>query len=121
MKIPRSVVFEVARGFRGRSGSCFKLARIRAMKCLMSSYMQRQQRYRRYRVSWILAINAAARQWMLPYSLFMCGLRRCNVALDRKSLAVVAGTEPTSFRCLVEEAKRAAFFEPSKRRDTTGL
>ena len=121
MKIPRSVVFEVARGFRGRSGSCFKLARVRAMKALLSSYLQRQQRYRRYRVLWIQHMNAASREWALPYSWLMCGLRRQNVALDRKSLATLAQTEPVSFRCIVDEARRGATFAPFKQRDVTGL
>ena len=42
----------------------------------------------------------------VPYSQFMDGVQRSNIALNRKMLAELAVTEPYSFQSLVSEVKK---------------
>ncbi|EUD69543.1 50S ribosomal protein L20 [Plasmodium inui San Antonio 1] len=121
MKLPREVVFQVAKGFRGRSKGCFKIARSRAMKALLHSYIMRRQRYRRLRVHWIASINRACREWNFTYAHFMNSLLNNNIMLNRKSLYSLAYTEPISFKCLVDESKYVFFQRKLKFRDISQL
>jgi large subunit ribosomal protein L20 len=50
-------------------------------------------------------INAAARLHGLSYSKFMAGLKRANVALDRKVLADAAIYDPEAFAKVAALAK----------------
>ena len=43
----------------------------------------------------------------MSYSVFMAGLKRAGVDLDRKSLADLAARDPQGFSKLVESAKAA--------------
>ena len=52
-------------------------------------------------------INAAARDHDLSYSQLMHGLRRAGVAVDRKALAHLALTDPSSFSDLAKVARQA--------------
>ena len=79
------------------------------------------QRYRRFRVLWIVKINAAAREWGVPYSLLQHGAKQQQIAIDRKTFAALAATEPITFRCIVDECLRGAVSYPFKRRDISQL
>ena len=52
-------------------------------------------------------INAAARINGLSYSVFMNGLKKAGVELDRKVLADMAVNDADAFAALVEVAKKA--------------
>ena len=67
----------------------------------------RRVRKREFRSLWIIRINAAARQRGLRYSELIAGLKRANIALDRKMLAEMAVSDPTAFDAVVELAKAA--------------
>eukprot|EP00386_Alphamonas_edax_P012832 GDKI01039841.1.p1 GENE.GDKI01039841.1~~GDKI01039841.1.p1 ORF type:complete len:138 (-),score=15.83 GDKI01039841.1:38-451(-) len=121
LKIPREIIFQVAKGFRGRSKGCIKMARARAMKALQSSYTHRHQRATRYRAYWIGKINSAVREYDFTYRLFWGTMCQSGVHLDRKMLATLAETEPVSFKVVVDEMKRLAYYPPTKIRDVSGL
>ncbi|CAL1170685.1 unnamed protein product [Cladocopium goreaui] len=105
-RIPREIVFAVAKGMYGRSKRCFKLAAVRVMKELNHMYWLRKKRRKQMRILWITRINAASREHGFLYSRLISGLTRANMAVDRKSLCILAETEPASFKCVVDEAKR---------------
>jgi large subunit ribosomal protein L20 len=67
----------------------------------------RRQRKRDYRKLWIIRINAAARANGVSYSKLTGGLKRANIALDRKILADLAISDPAAFTKIVEQAKVA--------------
>jgi large subunit ribosomal protein L20 len=69
------------------------------------AYRDRKVRKRDFRQLWIVRINAAARLHGLSYSTFIAGLKRANVALDRKVLADVALHDPEAFAQVVALAK----------------
>nr|MCS5665038.1 50S ribosomal protein L20 [Acidimicrobiales bacterium] len=52
-------------------------------------------------------INAACRQHGTSYSVFIAGLKRAGVEVDRKVLADLAVAEPAAFAALVEVATAA--------------
>lgn len=83
MRIPKHIVFQVVKGYTGRAGRCFKNAVVAAMDSLKRSRLDRRQRYRRYRAFWNVRTNAAAREWDLPLSKMLNGLRGANVKVDR--------------------------------------
>ena len=108
----KAKVFELAKGFRGRSKNCWVLARNRVEKALQHQYSDRRVKKRTMRSSWILQINAASRQAGLPYSALMCGLVRCDISLDRRTLAELAISEPLSFRAVIDIVKESDVLPP---------
>jgi large subunit ribosomal protein L20 len=54
---------------------------------------------------WILRVNAASRAQGLTYSQFMDGLKKAEVAVNRKMLADMAVSEPESFANLIAIAR----------------
>ena len=96
-----------AKGYRGRSNNCFRIALEKVEKALQYAYRDRRVRKRNFRALWIQRINAAARLNGLTYAKFMHGLSRSGVELDRKVLADLAVREPESFKGLVEKAQSA--------------
>lgn len=100
-------VLKLARGYRGRNHTAFRIALEKVEKGLQYSYRDRRNRKRNFRSLWIQRINAAARQADMTYGRFMNGLRLANVNIDRKVLADLAAREPAAFDALVKQAKAA--------------
>ncbi len=98
-------ILKLAKGSRGRSKSTFRAAIQRVEKDLQYAYRDRRTRKRDFRGLWIQRINAATRLHGLTYSQFMNGLKRAEIALDRKVLAALAVTEPSAFEALVGRAR----------------
>jgi large subunit ribosomal protein L20 len=98
-------ILKLAKGSRGRSKSTFRAAIQRVEKDLQYAYRDRRTRKRDFRGLWIQRINAATRLHGLTYSQFMNGLKKAEIALDRKVLAALAVTEPTAFEALVGRAR----------------
>jgi large subunit ribosomal protein L20 len=100
-------VLELAKGYRGRSHSNFRIALEKVEKGLQYAYRDRRNRKRDFRALWIQRINAGAREAGLTYSQFVNGLKRAGIALDRKVLADLAAREPDAFRAVVAQAQAA--------------
>lgn len=100
-------IIKLAKGYRGRASTCFRVAIQKVEKALQYAYRDRRTKKRNFRALWIQRINAGTRQHGLTYSRFMNGLKRAGVELDRKVLSDIATREPDSFRALIEQAKSA--------------
>ena len=100
-------VIKAAKGSRGRSKNTFRAAVQRVEKNLQYAYRDRRTRKRDFRRLWIQRINAACRQHGTSYSVFIAGLKRAGVEVDRKVLADLAVAEPAAFAALVEVATAA--------------
>jgi len=98
-------VLAQARGFRGRRGNVFRVAKQAVMKAEQYAYRDRRQRKRQFRSLWIARINAAAREHGLSYSAFMNGLKKAAIELDRKVLADLAVFDKPGFAQLATQAK----------------
>ena len=55
-------VFRLAKGFRGRSNNCLRIAKERVEKALQYAYRDRRQKKRDMRSLWIQRINAGTKQ-----------------------------------------------------------
>ncbi len=100
-------ILKLAKGFRGRSKNCFKVAVEKVEKALRYAYRDRRNRKRDFIALWIQRINAAVRQYGLVYSQFVNGLTLANIDLDRKVLADLAAREPEAFEAVVIQVKAA--------------
>ncbi len=101
----RKRILEIAKGFKGKRRSCFRIAKQRVMHALRNAYYSRKLRKRDFRKLWNTRINAATRARGLSYSRFIYGLHRAGIALNRKMLAEIAIHDPPMFDKLVESAK----------------
>lgn len=100
-------VLKLAKGYRGRNSTNFRIAIEKVEKGLQYAYRDRRNKKRDFRGLWIQRINAGARELGLTYSRFMDGLNKAGIELDRKVLADLAVREPEAFGKLVEQAKAA--------------
>jgi large subunit ribosomal protein L20 len=100
-------VLGLAKGYRGRAKSSFRIAIEKVEKGLRYAYRDRRAKKRDFRGLWIQRINAGAREHGLTYSQFIAGVKAAGLELDRKILADLAAREPEAFRAIVETAKGA--------------
>ena len=100
-------VLELAKGYRGRSSTNFRIAIEKVEKGLRYAYRDRRAKKRNFRALWIQRINAGVRQEGLTYSQFMNGVKRAGIELDRKVLADLAVHEPEAFKAIVAQAQAA--------------
>jgi large subunit ribosomal protein L20 len=94
-----------AKGYTGRRKSVFRVANQAVMKAGQYAYRDRRQRKRQFRGLWIARINAAARECGMSYSLFMNGLKRAAIEIDRKVLADLAVLDKPAFARIAEQAR----------------
>jgi large subunit ribosomal protein L20 len=104
----RKKILSAAKGYRGGRGTLLRTAKETVERALKFAYRDRKVKKREFRSLWIMRINAAAREHAMSYSKFMNGLKKANIALDRKSLANLAATNPEAFAELAKLAKEAA-------------
>ena len=100
-------VLKAARGYYGARSRTIKVARQAVFKAGQYAYRDRRQRKREIRALWIVRINAAARAVVLSYSRLIAGLKKAEIALDRKSLAELAVFDQSAFNQIAEKAKSA--------------
>mgnify|MGYP003333682131 CR=1 FL=1 len=98
-------VLALAKGFRGRRGNVFRIAKQAVMKAGQYAYRDRRAKKRVFRQLWIARINAAAREHGMTYSVFMNGLKKASIEVDRKVLADIAVMDKPAFSKFVEKAK----------------
>lgn len=100
-------VLKAASGHRGARHKIYSIARDSARKAAVFAYTGRKNKKRDFRALWIQRINAAVRDHGLSYSKFMGGLTKAGVTLDRRVLAHIALTDPTSFGEIAKVAQQA--------------
>ena len=104
----RKEVLSAARGNFGGRSRLFKSAKETVLRGLQYAYEHRRRKKRDFRQLWITRINAAAREHGLSYSVFISGLKKANVDIDRKLLAELAVRDSEAFKQLATVAKEAA-------------
>jgi large subunit ribosomal protein L20 len=93
----RNRVFKQAKGFFGSRRRLYKVSKMAVLHAWKDAYVGRKLRKRDMRALWITRINAGARLHGLSYSKMIGGLKKANVALDRKILADIAVADPVGF------------------------
>ena len=100
-------VLKAAKGFFGRRKNTIRAAKAAVDKSMQYAYRDRKNRKREFRALWIQRINAAAREHGLTYSVFINGLSKSGITVDRKVLSDLAIHEPAAFQAIAEKAKAA--------------
>ena len=100
---PKKVIAQ-AKGFRGRRGNVFRIAKQAVLKAGQYAYRDRRNRKRQFRRLWIARINAAARMNGTTYSRLISTLSKAGVPLNRKVLADLAVHDKAAFTAVVEFA-----------------
>ena len=98
-------VLKQAKGFRGRRKNVYRVAKQAVMKAGQYAYRDRRQKKRQFRALWIARINAAVRELGMSYSVFMAGLKRANIDIDRKVLADLAVADKAAFAKIASQVK----------------
>lgn len=102
----RKAVLKLAKGYVGSKHTIYRTANEAVMRAMQYAYRDRKQKKRDFRKLWIQRINAAAKENGLKYSLFICGLSRAGVEVNRKMLADLAVNDSKAFTEFVEIAKK---------------
>lgn len=98
-------VLALAKGFRGRRKNVYRIAKEAVMKAGQYAYRDRRNKKRVFRALWIARINAAVREAGMTYSVFMNGLKKASIEVDRKVLADLAVMDKPAFSRFIEQAK----------------
>lgn len=106
-KARHNKILKAAKGYVGGRSRTLKQAKETVERALCFAYRDRRVRKREFRRLWITRISAGARLNGLPYNRFIAGLKRANVAIDRKILADLAVTDPMAFAGIAQQAKTA--------------
>jgi large subunit ribosomal protein L20 len=97
-------VAKMAKGFRGRRKSCYKITKSAVEKSLKYAYRDRRVRKRTFRSLWITRINAAAKEIGMSYSSLIAGLLKANIGVNRKMLADLAVWDPACFALICKRS-----------------
>ena len=100
-------VLKAAKGYYGRRKNTIRVAKQAVEKAMQYGYRDRKRKKRTFRALWIQRINAAVRPFGMTYSVFINGLSKSGITVDRKVLSDLAITEPAAFQAIAEKAKAA--------------
>lgn len=99
-------VMKQTKGMQHARRSSIKLGRQAVIRSLQYAYRDRRNKKRDFRALWITRINAAVREHGISYSVFISGLKRQKVDVDRKIMADLAVSEPAAIKELVKLATK---------------
>lgn len=102
----KNKIFKKAKGFWGGRHRLYRIAKEAVMRAGQFAYRDRHNKKRDFRSLWIIRVNAACRLNGISYNAFINGLKKNNIALNRKVLAEIAIADPAAFAKVVEAAKK---------------
>jgi large subunit ribosomal protein L20 len=100
-------VFRLAKGYYATKKNRWRMVIQQVEKSLNYAYTGRKDKKNIFRRMWIVRLNAAVREHGMSYNRFISGLKKANVAIDRKILSDIAITDESAFLQLVEISKNA--------------
>lgn len=103
----RNKTLKLAKGYWGGKSKLFKTAKEAVMKSGQYAYIGRRLKKRDFRRLWITRISAGCRANNITYSVFINGLKKAGIDLNRKMLSEIAIHDEAAFTALVEKAKAA--------------
>src|SRR6185369_1789376 len=86
-------ILTLSKGYRGRRSNVYRIAKEAVMKAGQYQYRDRRQKKREFR------------ELGMSYSVFMNGLKKASIDIDRKVLADLAVHDKTAFSKIAEQAK----------------
>ncbi len=101
----RRKVLKATKGFRWGRKSKERLAREALLHAWSHAFKGRKQKKRDYRRLWQSKISAGAKIESMSYSRLIAALKKKNIALDRKILAILAEHHPAIFKKILAQVK----------------
>jgi len=98
---------KLTKGFRAGRHRLYRQSIVTLIRARVYAFRDRRVKKRQFRRLWIVRINAASRQHDMSYNVFMHGLKKAGVEVDRKILADLAVKDPVAFGVLAEKARKA--------------
>ena len=102
----RKRILRDASGFWGTRSKLFRVAKQFVTKAGVYAFRDRRAKKRDFRGMWIIRVTAACEARGISYSRFMGGLKRANIALNRKMLSEIAIHDPAAFDKIVDLARK---------------
>ena len=96
-----------AKGFYQTKSKLYRAAKESVDTAAKYAYVGRKNKKRDFRRLWIVRINAAARQHDMSYNVFINGLGKAGIEIDRKILADIAVRDPQAFGALADKVRAA--------------
>ncbi len=106
LKRKKQILKHAKGAFGARSKLC-KAAKENVERGWKYAYRDRKNKKRDFRRLWIVRINAAARQHDMSYNVFINGLGKAGIEIDRKILADIAVRDPQAFGELANKVRAA--------------
>lgn len=103
----RKKLFSITKGYWGQRKNVYRRAREAYLAALSRAYGDRKRKKRDFRKLWITRISAAVRAEGMSYSVFMNGLKKLGITLNRKVLSEMAIHDAKAFSDLVAKVKAA--------------
>ena len=103
----RNKTLKLAKGYWGAKSKLFRTAKEAVFKSGQKAYVGRKAKKRDFRRLWITRISAGCRANNITYSVFINGLKKAGIDLNRKMLSEIAIHDEAAFTALVEKAKAA--------------
>ena len=106
-------VMKAARGAFGARSKLWKAAKENVERGWKYAYRDRKNKKRDFRKLWVASVvhllqrYAGAHQHGMSYSVFMHGLKKAGIEIDRKVLSDIAVNDSAAFTALAEKAKSA--------------
>jgi large subunit ribosomal protein L20 len=100
-------IMEAAKGAYGGRSKLWKAAKETVERGWRYAYRDRKNKKRDFRKLWIVRINAAAHEHGMSYSVFIDGLKKSGLEIDRKILADIAVRDPAAFGVIAEQVRTA--------------
>ncbi|HEX41637.1 MAG TPA: 50S ribosomal protein L20 [Phycisphaerales bacterium] len=100
-------LFKSLKGVRHPRGKLLRLAKEAAVRKEVYARVGRRLKKRDFRGLWIIRLSAACRRRDIRYSVFINGLKKANIQLNRKMLSEIAVADPEGFDKIVEAARAA--------------
>ncbi|MCA8948616.1 MAG: 50S ribosomal protein L20, partial [Planctomycetes bacterium] len=95
------------KGFYQGRGNLYKQASITAIRGDSFAFRDRQVKKRLFRRLWITRITAACKLHGLRYSVFIHGVQKAGIKLNRKELSEIAIHDPATFEAICGQARSA--------------
>ena len=98
-------ILKQAKGYYGARSRVYRVAFQAVIKAGQYAYRDRRTKKRVFRSLWITRINAQARANGMTYSQMIAGLKKANIAVDRRVMADLAVHDKAAFAALVNQSK----------------
>ena len=103
----RKKILKRASGYFLTKSKLYQAAQEAVERGVKFAYIGRKQKKRQFRSLWIVRIGAACRINGINYSMFISGLKKAGIELDRKVLSDIATRDGAGFATLAASAKSA--------------